>query len=82
MIPPKHEWVIKCKMSSFQKEVYEAFLKYRENNPSTDTPREGGGPEKKESRKNLLAAFHISQMIVNHPDILCVYNKIFLLECI
>lgn len=45
----------------------------------SSTPPPPPSTTKNENRKNLLKAFHISQMIVNHPDILYVYLLLLLL---
>jgi SNF2 family DNA or RNA helicase len=64
MLPPKHEWVLHCRMSPVQGTLYRAFLKDRRM-LKEDGERSGG--------RDLLASYAISISIVNHPDILlCV----------
>tara|TARA_B110000208_G_C11601193_1_gene370089 strand:- start:101 stop:550 length:450 start_codon:yes stop_codon:yes gene_type:complete len=64
MLPPKHEWVLHCRMSPVQGKLYRSFLNDRRviSEDGESTGRGGG--------RDLLASYAISISIVNHPDIL------------
>eukprot|EP00501_MAST-03F_sp_TOSAG23-6_P000294 GSMAST32.ASY1.ANO1.301.1 assembled CDS len=61
MLPNKTEWVICTKNSALQGQLYRAFLNNRKQHVGEDGKPTNGG---------ILQAYHISLMIVNHPDIL------------
>eukprot|EP00941_MAST-03F_sp_MAST-3F-sp1_P000947 g947.t1 len=65
MLPNKTEWVICTRMSQLQGKLYRAFLKSRQE---LGEMNENGVLK----NRDILQAYHISLMIVNHPDIL--YN--------
>lgn len=58
MLPPKREWVIQVRMVKLQGELYRAYLRHRKKKMGERSNRE------------ILSAFQISLMIVNHPDLL------------
>ncbi len=86
MLPPKREWVIKCRLSPIQSKLYKHFLRYRraqslqfEQDDAADFEEDNGDEDGAPTRKNkkgakankdILAATHITIMIVNHPDVL------------
>lgn len=83
VLPPKTEWVVYCRLSPFQARLYRAFLRARRDldeqakqaghGHSLVVVRDGvleTGKKKTNSRGGLLAAYHTSLMINNHPDIL------------
>ncbi|KAF0697022.1 Aste57867_12250 [Aphanomyces stellatus] len=57
-LPAKHEFVLLCKLSPLQVQIYKAFLRE-------------GVPKNPQSKKiDVLGGYHISLAIVNHPDVL------------
>jgi transcriptional regulator ATRX len=57
MLPPKKEWVIQVRMVKLQGDLYRAYLRHHQK-------KMGDG------NREILSAFQISLMIVNHPDLL------------
>ena len=72
MLPPKHEWVLHCRMSPVQGSLYRAFLNDRRK-LQADGERSGG--------RDLLASYAISISIVNHPDILLCVAAFHMVVC-
>ncbi|OQR96130.1 transcriptional regulator ATRX [Achlya hypogyna] len=60
-LPPKHEYVMLCKLSTLQVQIYKAFL------------REGIPKGKQLKQVDVLGGYHISLAISNHPDV--VFNS-------
>ncbi|KDO26557.1 hypothetical protein SPRG_07959 [Saprolegnia parasitica CBS 223.65] len=60
-LPPKHEYVMLCKLSTLQIQIYKAFL------------REGVPKGSKLKQVDVLGGYHITLAISNHPDV--VYNS-------
>ena len=54
-LPPKHEWVVYCKLSKLQRDLYLAYLRTRESTAGNS---------------DLLSAYSMLLHVVNHPAIL------------
>lgn len=62
-LPARKEWVLMCKLSQIQFDIYRAFLRFMNDKISkSENPKEQRG-------KNVLGAFHVSLSVSNHPDI-------------
>lgn len=63
-LPPKKEWVLLCKLSESQTQLYRAFLEQ-------GVPKRGEIVEGFGGKVDVLGGYHISLAISNHPDVLC-----------
>ncbi|GBG25072.1 Calcium-transporting ATPase 1 [Hondaea fermentalgiana] len=68
-LPPKYEWVLRCRLTGKQAELYRAFARNRVDQAKA---RENGGASASQNG-GIIAAYHHSLSIVNHPDI--IYEK-------
>lgn len=69
-LPPKKEWVLLCKLSEPQAQLYRAFLEQ-------GVPKRGENNEGYGGKVDVLGGYHISLAISNHPDVLCEsYNQL------
>ncbi|GAB9476302.1 Transcriptional regulator atrx, partial [Globisporangium polare] len=69
-LPPKKEWVLLCKLSEPQAQLYRAFLEQ-------GVPERGENSEGFGGKVDVLGGYHISLAISNHPDVLCEsYNQL------
>ena len=68
-LPPKYEWLLRCRQTPIQGQLYRAFVRERIRDAEESNGSANGG---------IIAAYHHSLSIVNHPDIL--YNNLQELE--
>lgn len=66
-LPPKYEWVLRCRLTPKQAELYRAFARNRVDQ-AKEREMNGGSSQQ---NGGIIAAYHHSLSIVNHPDILC-----------
>lgn len=64
-LPPKYEWLLRCRQTPIQGQLYRAFVRERIRDAEASNGSANGG---------IIAAYHHSLSIVNHPDIL--YNNL------
>jgi len=60
-LPPKYEWVLRCRLTDLQRQLYRAFVRDKCRDAEKDSSSQNGG---------IIAAYHYALAIVNHPDIL------------
>uniref|UniRef100_A0A7S2RAY1 Helicase ATP-binding domain-containing protein n=1 Tax=Mucochytrium quahogii TaxID=96639 RepID=A0A7S2RAY1_9STRA len=60
-LPPKYEWVLRCRLTSVQSQLYRAFVREKVRNAEDSNSSTNGG---------IIAAYHHSLSIVNHPALL------------
>ncbi len=59
-LPPKYEWVVQCRLTATQSQLYRQFVRHK----CSEAERNGS------ANGNIIGAYHNSLSIVNHPDIL------------
>jgi len=64
-LPPKYEWLLRCKLTPIQAQLYRSFVRDKVRDAENGNTSTNGG---------IIAAYHHSLSIVNHPDIL--YSKL------
>ncbi|GLE04101.1 hypothetical protein PINS_up013012 [Pythium insidiosum] len=62
-LPPKREWVLLCRLTEAQAQLYRQFLE-------AGVPRRGELAAGVGGRIDVLGGYHISLAISNHPDVL------------
>ncbi|GMF65379.1 unnamed protein product [Phytophthora lilii] len=62
-LPPKKEYVLMCKLTDAQAQLYREFL-------TNGVPRRGYS-----DKVNILGGYHIALAISNHPDVICETYK-------
>lgn len=75
-LPPKYEWVLHCRLSDMQTKLYRAFVRdrlkhvYKLQGQVGGTSQDCNGAEPAATNHGIIAAYHHSLAIVNHPDLL------------